>query len=68
MKVTLEPTGQIGIVNGTHARLWVGEDDAGVPVKAWIAMISPQTHDPAAHKRFATALRGEFFDIRLLVD
>lgn len=75
MKVTLSPTGKIDTINGSPARLWEGEDDFGTPVKAWIATISPQTHDAAANQRFADALRelkptprSESFDIRFLVD
>lgn len=73
MKVTLSPTGKIDTINGVSARLWEGEDDSGTPVKAWIATISPQTHDPVANQRFADALRelkptprSESFDIRFL--
>ena len=73
MKVTLTPTARIDVVNGQPARIWVGEDDTGTPVKAWIATISPQTHDAAANERFANALReivptarAEIFDTRFL--
>lgn len=73
MKITVEPTGQIDVVNGGQARLWTGADDNGTPVKAWIVVVSPQTHDEAANKRFAEALievrpsmRAEVFDVRLL--
>ena len=73
MKVTLEPTGQIDVVNGAQARVWIGEDDTGTPVKAWVATISPQTHDEAANQRFAEALRevkaslrATMFDTRLI--
>lgn len=75
MKIELEPTGTFQDVNGVRTRIWEGKTDQGVPVKAWIAMISPQTRDEAANALFARELRevkGELhahaYDLRLFID
>jgi hypothetical protein len=74
MKLTLEPCAQIDIFNGQPARQWEGVDDAGVPVKAWIVSISPQTNDKEVNERFAAALREQkvtarsaIFDARFIL-
>jgi hypothetical protein len=73
--MTLESTDEIAVVNGGQARVWIGETEDGTPVKAWIATIQPQTHDPARLKAFDEQLRemrcsprSEIFDLRLLID
>lgn len=75
MKIELEPTVALDTVNGTRCRIWEGKTDKGVPVKAWIATVSPQTHDKDANELFARELRevkGEYrnvgMDLRLFVD
>lgn len=75
MKIALEPTGHIENVNGNPCRKWIGLTDKGVEVHAWIATISPQTHDEAVAAEFASELRevkGErrltSYDIRLFLD
>ncbi len=73
MKVVLEATATVDTVGGKiSARIWEGTTDAGIPVKAWIAVIQPQTHDEAALTEFAKALKEvpakrelTSFDIRL---
>ena len=75
MKIELEPTADIQEVNGNSCRIWEGKTDKGVPVKAWVATVSPQTHDEAVNAEFARELRevkGEYrahaYDLRLFVD
>ncbi|GJD92873.1 hypothetical protein [Methylobacterium iners] len=45
MKLTLEPTGQLELVQGTPCRVWSGTTDTGLQVLAWVATVQPQTHD-----------------------
>lgn len=40
----------------SRARIWIGHDDAGVPVKALVAKITPQSHEPAVRERYANWL------------
>ena len=75
MKIELEPTSAIESVGGQKCRVWEGKTDKGVPVKAWVATVSPQTHDEAVNAEFATELRAvksEYrcigMDLRLFVD
>lgn len=79
MKITLEPTPDIVRVHSaqgnTEARVWVGHDENGVPVRAWINTVSPQSHEPAVNERFATELRevrvsprSQAFDMRYFTD
>ena len=75
MKIELEPTSMIESVNGQRTRVWQGTTDTGVPVKAWIATVQPQTNDEAAHAEFARELRAvksEYrhvgMDLRLFLD
>lgn len=75
MKLTLTPTATVDTVGGTiPARIWEGTTDAGVPVKAWIAIIQPQTADEALLAAFGDALKEvpakrelTSFDIRLVI-
>lgn len=75
MKITLEPTATIDTVAGKiPARIWEGTTDAGVPVKAWVAVIQPQTHDPDVLAEFERWLKEvpakrelTSFDIRLVL-
>lgn len=58
MKITLTPTGTIDTVEGIgQARIWEGTTEGGVPVKAWIITIQPQTHDPEATAIFERELK-----------
>lgn len=59
MKITIEPTGVSRQVNGELAREWRGVDDQGVPVIAWVRMVSPLTHDTEVLARYA----GELTDL-----
>jgi len=75
MKMTLTATDTIDTVNGKiEARIWEGTTDAGVPVKAWIAVIQPQTDDEALLAAFDDELKQvpakrelTSFDIRLAI-
>lgn len=58
MKLTLEPTAKIDHINGQPHRVWTGTTDQGVPVHAWIAAVSPQTHDPEANALFDRELKA----------
>jgi hypothetical protein len=59
MKVTLASTHEIYLAEEltrggpVMVRRWVGTTDDGVPVHAYIALVSPQTHDPEVEARFA---------------
>ena len=72
MKIKLKATGTIETVNGIPARLWTGFSESGVPVKAWVAVLEPQTHDAAMLEDFDRELKTvqadrqlAYFDIRL---
>lgn len=74
MKLTLEPKA-LEMVQGVQCRRWEGVTDKGVPVHAWIRMVSPQTHDPEANAEFARDLQEQIgkwerqlvsFDLRLV--
>ena len=75
MKLTLTPTATIDTVGGKiQARIWEGTTDTGVPVKAWIAVIQPQTDDATMLAEFGRALKEvpasrelTSFDIRLVI-
>lgn len=75
MKIELEPTGGFQDVNGTKTRIWEGKTDKGVPVKAWVATVQPQTDDEAINAEFARdlkAVKSEYhahaYDLRLFLD
>lgn len=57
MRLTLTPTAEIARVNGTECRVWTGRNEAGTEVRAWIAVVQPQTHDEARCAAFEAALR-----------
>lgn len=72
MKVKLQATGTIEPINGIPARVWTGHTESGVPIKAWISMIEPQTHDEAMLEDFNAELKQvqadrqlAYFDVRL---
>ena len=75
MRITLEATATVDTVQGkVPARIWVGQTESGVPVKAWIAVIQPQTHDETALAEFAREMKEvpakrelSTFDIRLVI-
>lgn len=75
MKLTLEPSQTVDTINGTtQARIWTGVTDQGVRVKAWIAVVQPQTHDEGQLKAFDAALqevkadrRPTSFDLRIII-
>lgn len=64
MKVTLEPTDEFYVgedfsVDGrVMLRKWSGMTDAGVPIHAYVATISPQTHDEADLAAFEAEFVG----------
>jgi hypothetical protein len=74
MKLILTPTTTIDTIDGTvRARIWEGTTDNGVPVKAWIATIQPQTTDETMLIEFERDLQSirasrelASFDVRLL--
>ena len=75
MKLNLRPTVELAVVNGCEMRVWTGEDEAGTPVKAWIACVQAMTHDEEKLRAFEEELREkrqsgrvEGFDLRYLVD
>jgi hypothetical protein len=37
--------------------VWTGETETGTPVRAWVRMVSPQTHDAEANEQFARELK-----------
>jgi hypothetical protein len=58
MKITVEATGTIDTIKGPiMARIWEGHTESGIPVKAWIAVVQPQTHDEAALAEFDRQLK-----------
>lgn len=75
MKITLEPTATVDTIDGkVQARIWEGTTETGIPVKAWVAVIQPQTHDEAALAEFRRLMKEvpakrelTSFDIRLVV-
>ncbi len=56
MKLTIEPTDDFYLVEGTRCRAWSGTDDAGTPVVAVIASIEPLVKDEPIRRRFADEL------------
>jgi hypothetical protein len=57
MKLTLTPTSEFETVEGCPCRVWTGETETGTPVRAWVRMVSPQTHDAEANEQFARELK-----------
>lgn len=57
MELKLKPTGILQPINGVMTRCWEGETDQGVPVHAYVALVSPQTHDAAVNDQFARELQ-----------
>ena len=74
MKITLEATDTIDTVQGkVQARIWEGQTESGVPIKAWIAVVQPQTHDADKLAQFDRELKEVpatrvpvSFDMRML--
>lgn len=74
MQITLKPTAIVDTVGRQiSARIWEGETDAGVPVKAWIVVVQPQTDDESFLAAFGEALKEvpasrelTSFDIRMV--
>jgi hypothetical protein len=56
MKLALTPTATIQMIDGIECRVWEGADEYGTPVKVWIRMVSPQTHDENRLALFDAAL------------
>lgn len=56
MKLALEPTATLEMFNGVMCRVWRGQTEAGTPIVAHIACVSPQTHDPDALDAFEREL------------
>ena len=79
MKITLTPTAMIERVQGVSCRVWTGTSESieagAAPIKAWIPVIQPQTHDEAILAGFEKALKEMpyqrelvSFDLRMAVD
>jgi hypothetical protein len=73
MRIDLERTDRLENARGCVCRVWEGVDDHGVPVLAWVALVSPQTNDPEVTARFeadlllvADALPPRAIDTRLI--
>lgn len=73
MMIEIHPTGIMESVGGQPCRIWRGTTDKGVPVSAWIAMVSPQSTEPQVEAEFQRELsevKAErqlaYFDHRLL--
>lgn len=58
MKLTITPTAEFATVNGAPCRIWTGTDDAGTEIRAWIAVVQPQTHDEGLLAAFEAELRA----------
>lgn len=58
MKLTIEPTATIQMIDGVPCRRWEGATDKDVPVHVWVRCVSPQTHDAAALADFERELRA----------
>lgn len=58
MKLILEPTATIEMIEGQPCRRWEGVTDEGTPVHVWIRMLSPQTHNAAALAAFDRELQA----------
>lgn len=75
MKLTIEATATVDTVGGKiPARIWTGTTESGIPIKAWIALIQPQTHDETALAEFAREMKEVpasrelvSFDIRMVL-
>lgn len=69
MKLTLESTDLVLTFKREGrempVRVWKGTTERGVPVAAYIATVSPQTHDPAAHLQFEAELTEITGDSRI---
>lgn len=52
MHLTLKPTAVREMFDGVMCHVWTGETEAGTPVVAHIASVSPQTREPAALEAF----------------
>jgi hypothetical protein len=48
MKITIEPTGKLGTIDGVPCRLWHGTTEQGNPVDVYIRCVV--TSDPAAQQ------------------
>lgn len=70
MKLSIEPTAEIfglekltGKPGPVAVRLWLGTADDGTPVHVYVAIVSPQTHDPEVNERFARELSEQLVDV-----
>lgn len=75
MQLTLDPTAEITTVDGTPCRVWTGTDAAGTEVRAWVAVVQPQTDDAVHLAAFEAELRAlpaprtaVSVDLRFVVD
>lgn len=64
--LTLQSTATIQTVDGTLCRIWEGRTDTGVPVKAWIATVQPQTHDAQHLETFERELLAMPYEQQLV--
>jgi hypothetical protein len=58
MRLTIEPTDIIELVEGQPCRRWEGVTDQDTPVHVWVRMLSPQTNDDAALAAFDNELKA----------
>lgn len=57
MELKIKPTEIIEMIEGQECRRWEGVTDQGTPVRAWIKMVQPQTHDKRALEVFDADLK-----------
>lgn len=68
MKITIEPTQIVRIVDGVEHREWRGVDDKGVAVVAFVRAVAPQTHDLHTAERYRKALVDIGFSTAAAID
>lgn len=52
MRISLESTTKIVVLNGVHCRVWEGKTERGAPMHAYIAMVAvDRTEDTAGFER-----------------
>ena len=68
MKLTIEPTERIGLVDGVQSRYWTGVDEHGVEVEVLVRAVAPLTHDKDVAERYETELEVLGFSVEVPID